>query len=264
MPLYNPPGVGSGGMVIGAPVTGAALNRPLFVDSGGNLAQSALFNFFAGSGLLTVGALTSDGQVLGANTGTAGPAIPDFASGVDPDTGMYMAGGNVLGFATAGVQRLTISSGVITMQDDVPVVATFGRAKLSEITGADTMALSHRDMIASAGYAIFQTAAGATGVNSNTGQNLSFGIGASTRWQLASASPFAFRPAADNANDLGETALRVRRFHLGEYIEVSEMTAPAAPGANKARWFSQDNGAGKTQLMVIFPTGAAQQIAIEP
>jgi hypothetical protein len=48
------------------------------------------------------------------------------------------------------------------------------------------------------------------------------------------------------------------------YTDMGEMTAPAAPAANTARIFVQDNGAGKTQLMVIFPTGAAQQIAIEP
>jgi len=30
------------------------------------------------------------------------------------------------------------------------------------------------------------------------------------------------------------------------------------------RIFAQDNGAGKTQLMALFATGAAQQIAIEP
>jgi len=48
------------------------------------------------------------------------------------------------------------------------------------------------------------------------------------------------------------------------FLEGSEMTAPAAPAANGYRIFAQDNGAGKTQLMVIFSSGAAQQIAIQP
>ena len=48
------------------------------------------------------------------------------------------------------------------------------------------------------------------------------------------------------------------------YIAGSEQTAPAAPSANGYRIFAQDNGAGKTQLMVIFASGAAQQLAIEP
>lgn len=50
----------------------------------------------------------------------------------------------------------------------------------------------------------------------------------------------------------------------GAMIEASEMTAPAAPAADKAYIYAEDNGSGKTRLMVRFPSGAAQQIAIEP
>ncbi len=50
----------------------------------------------------------------------------------------------------------------------------------------------------------------------------------------------------------------------GASFELTEMTAPAAPASNKARLYIEDNGSGKTRLMVIFPSGAAQQIAIEP
>jgi len=46
-------------------------------------------------------------------------------------------------------------------------------------------------------------------------------------------------------------------------VTLDEMTAPTGV-ANKAVIFAQDNGSGKTQLMVIFGTGAAQQVAIEP
>jgi len=81
------------------------------------------------------------------------------------------------------------------------------------------------------------------------------------------------------ANLVGMSINGSRRFDFGDtynasigdfYIEnsgflnMAERTAPAAPTANGARIFAQDNGAGKTQLMVIFSTGAAQQIAIEP
>lgn len=50
----------------------------------------------------------------------------------------------------------------------------------------------------------------------------------------------------------------------GTFLSGVEQTAPAAPAANGYRIFSQDNGAGKTQLMVIFSSGAAQQLAIQP
>jgi len=48
-------------------------------------------------------------------------------------------------------------------------------------------------------------------------------------------------------------------------LELPEWaTAPAAPAANNVRIYAEDNGAGKTRLMALFATGAAQQIAIEP
>ena len=49
----------------------------------------------------------------------------------------------------------------------------------------------------------------------------------------------------------------------GNAFEMQEMSEPAAPSANQARLFLQDNGAGKTQLMIRFNTGASQQIAIQ-
>ena len=50
------------------------------------------------------------------------------------------------------------------------------------------------------------------------------------------------------------------------YVEVSEMTEPSAPGANKARIFLEDDGVSpnRSRLMVRFPSGASQQIAFEP
>lgn len=50
----------------------------------------------------------------------------------------------------------------------------------------------------------------------------------------------------------------------GGSVEFVEQTAPAAPSANNVRIYAEDDGAGKTRLMALFATGAAQQIAIEP
>jgi hypothetical protein len=51
---------------------------------------------------------------------------------------------------------------------------------------------------------------------------------------------------------------------FGNYTDFTEIAAPPAPAANTARVYADDNGAGKTRLMVRFPTGAVQQLAIEP
>jgi len=48
------------------------------------------------------------------------------------------------------------------------------------------------------------------------------------------------------------------------FMETVEITAPSAPSANGVRIYAQDNGAGKTQLMALFATGSAVQLAIEP
>ena len=47
-------------------------------------------------------------------------------------------------------------------------------------------------------------------------------------------------------------------------IEMEELASdPAAPAANKGVFYLRDTG-GKTEMVVRFPTGAIQQIAIEP
>ena len=47
-------------------------------------------------------------------------------------------------------------------------------------------------------------------------------------------------------------------------FEGIEQTAPSAAAANKGRIYFQDNGAGKTQLCVLFSSGAAQCFATQP
>lgn len=51
----------------------------------------------------------------------------------------------------------------------------------------------------------------------------------------------------------------------GITLELTELAAdPAAGASNTARLYSRDNGSGKTQLCVLFPTGAVQVLATEP
>lgn len=70
--------------------------------------------------------------------------------------------------------------------------------------------------------------------------------------------------AADNATlEASGSTLRIRQ-PVSTFIELAEMADPAAPSANEARLYVRDNGAGKTQLVVVFPTGSVQVIATEP
>ena len=47
-------------------------------------------------------------------------------------------------------------------------------------------------------------------------------------------------------------------------VRLVEMVAPSNGPANTGRLFCRDNGAGKTQLCVIFGSGAIQVVATEP
>lgn len=56
--------------------------------------------------------------------------------------------------------------------------------------------------------------------------------------------------------------VRNRALTAGAAVDLKQQTAPVGL-AGSLRLYAQDNGGGKTQLMVIFPSGAAIQIAIE-
>lgn len=75
----------------------------------------------------------------------------------------------------------------------------------------------------------------------------------STALEINSTTPGTFRDLKLR-NIVGQTG----------YSEMTEITAPGAGAANTVRIYAEDNGSGKTRLMAIFPSGAAQQIAIEP
>lgn len=78
----------------------------------------------------------------------------------------------------------------------------------------------------------------------------------SGRVDFVSGTDLAFYTGAYTGKTVGVDA--------SGFVEMAEVTAPAAPAANTARLFVQDNGSGKTQLAVRFPTGAVQTIVTEP
>jgi hypothetical protein len=79
-----------------------------------------------------------------------------------------------------------------------------------------------------------------------------------------------FATSADELNFIGQRLrsefVQVSGAAGAGYIEfVQEQSSdPAAPSANRARLFTKDNGAGKTQLAVRFASGATQVFATEP
>ncbi len=82
----------------------------------------------------------------------------------------------------------------------------------------------------------------------------------------STAVTLAAQTAGTGADDVPVviTPAGTAQVEIGNGVQFTEMTAPSAPAANKVILYAQDNGSGKTQLMALFPTGAAQQVAIEP
>lgn len=62
----------------------------------------------------------------------------------------------------------------------------------------------------------------------------------------------------------GATFLTGNMVMQNGFISLQERADPGAAGANQAWLFARDNGAGKTQVCVRFPSGAVQVLATEP
>lgn len=91
---------------------------------------------------------------------------------------------------------------------------------------------------------------------------LGSGSGNFGHWQIDASGHF--KPSvSDDTLDLGDGTTDPRRLFLTQYASFEEMTAPTGV-ANKALLYAEDNGSGKTRLVVIFGTGAAQVLATEP
>lgn len=96
------------------------------------------------------------------------------------------------------------------------------------------------------------TAGAGTGSNNRL---IDFFVGSTRTLRLISSGPALY------GTILSYGKIRGAGMYL-EYPEVSGASVSAE--TNYAKVYAEDNGAGKTRLMVQFQTGAAQQIAIEP
>ena len=93
-----------------------------------------------------------------------------------------------------------------------------------------------------------------------TNHDLLFRTNAITRWTI-NTSGHLF-PSGNY--DIGGSSVPVHDIYFSDFLEGAEIIDPAAPAANKGRLYFKDNGSGKTQLVVVFNTGAVQVIATQP
>lgn len=128
-------------------------------------------------------------------------------------------------------------------------------------TGSSGTAVGHGTSAGASGVAVGHAAAAvaagtAVGKSASVTQANSVAIGlTASATHLRSVALGS--ETATTAND--QVQLNTR------HVEMAEIAAdPAAPAANKGRWYFKDNGSGKTQLCVRFNTGVVQILATEP
>lgn len=107
----------------------------------------------------------------------------------------------------------------------------------------------------------WQGAEGTTAYAEGAGRRIYIPGGASVSYtELQSVGAGLWTPGRFTAQQLA-----LQGTAGASYLEMPEQsTAPGAPPANTMRLYVQDDGAGKTQLRVRFPTGATQIVATEP
>lgn len=131
------------------------------------------------------------------------------------------------------------------------------RLTLSMTSSGDTAQISAYDELAGNGLNLYLTAGGTLILDVETVS------GDGRIGMYVDTTPVAWFAAGGLG--LGGNAIPRARLDVGAgAVFLGEMTAPDAPAANSVVIYAVDNGAGKTQLMARFPTGSAQQLAIEP
>ena len=91
-------------------------------------------------GLMLKGGSTMTGPMLGDDG--SGASTPAYAFDGDADTGMFRAGANSLGFATAGVQRFSVSDSGLDITDGLPL-------RFQDSSGSPFVALKSPSSLAS-------------------------------------------------------------------------------------------------------------------
>jgi len=256
-------------LAIGRPIPGATAGSILFAGAGGVLTQdnaNLKWGPAAGQGLtLNAGTATTAVSPLSISQtwNAAGTTFPGFKLMI---TDTASAAGSLAFQILGGASGTTV---LAQLRKDGSLYGGVGFATNASLEAYHSVAaalartVSLRNMLIgidatgiswAASYGIWwsSTATGSGDCFSNRDSGISrisaglLGIG--------SGSAGSFAGSLRLTNIVGQAG----------YHEMAEITAPAAPTTNNARIYAEDNGSGKTRIMVLFPTGAAQQLAIEP
>ncbi len=202
------------------------------------------------------------------NTGAGGRGIAVIGSGTDVDNVKVVGGevyDNTIGLYTY-YTRWTKFIGVSSYSNDEDGIKIEGAAVGTQIIGCTSEG--------NTGYGIREVTATGTPSYSRVIGCESQGNGTDAVTLLASTSERLANRDGGSGNYLASPTTIDADLQVGSstpvvidtdgFVELVENGDPSAPASNKVRFYARDNGSGKTQVMAIFSTGAAQIIATQP
>lgn len=216
----------------------------------------------------TLGSSFTITKILAGDGSAAAPSYA-FGSAGNTDNGMFLSASDTVAWSAGGTQRLSLSATALT--STVPVLLGAGSAAAPSVTSS---AAATKGMWFPGANVVSLGAASTEVFRIDS----SFGIGLDGAWPLsfgatASTPDVSLSRGAANRLDLasgdsfyvvsGGLGVNIVNTAAGT-IALTEQTAPSAPAANGVILYAVDNGGGKTQLMALFSSGAAQQLAIQP
>lgn len=184
------------------------------------------------------------GTMTGVLTLPAGSVSAAALTFGDADTGLYTSSATAsLDFAVAGSRMLQINTTGLRLNNDTQDTI-WRRADVGMLIMHGQT--SNSTGVGSAGYL--------PGVN--------LGSAASLRWTndtpAASADIILSRVTTSVLGVKGTSAT------AGASIEWAEMTAPGTPGSDRARLYLEDNGSGKSRLVLKWADGTTTVLATQP
>ena len=186
------------------------------------------------------------------NDGSA--AAPSYAFRTSATAGMFLSAANQIDFSTSSTARWRITSG----------------GNLQAISNTQNLLVSGKLLMnttvttgTSIGDIMLQNAAMYRFLN-NAGTTPSGGLRTNTNDDIILSVVNAAKLAAVEFNGNARIAFREDQSGGGILFVGESAVDQAAPAANNAVLYTRDNGGGKTQLCVIFSSGAAQCIATQP
>lgn len=265
---WNAAGVTFTGVRIAITSTASAAGS-LIIDA--QVGASAVFNVRK-DGAIT----TTSGMRFGFVSTVSYPVDIQFN-----DNAIQQVSGNYLGWSSSATNA-GAGSDLKLFRDAANTLAQRNstNAQTFNIYNTYTDASNYERGFAKWSGSVFQVGTEAAGTGST--RNLSLYRGATEHIQLSSGRNFfpvatsmgaginfSFSDGTDfNRGFVGVTGAKAVKVTdgstAGGALQFQEMTAPSAPATNLVYLYAQDNGAGKTQIMALFATGAAQQVAIEP